>query len=109
MEITKYTLELTSNEMFDLAYALEKQIDADLSLTTPLKDDEILNDFECELKILQEFVSSFGYKLDVSCKTECGQFWKSPNETKYYDWTEDWLKALLKQRRKELERAKIQE
>jgi len=24
-------------------------------------------------------------------------------------WTEDWLKALLKQRRKELERAKIQE
>ncbi len=38
----------------------------------------------------------------VSCKTECGQFWKSPNETKYYDWTEDWLKALLKQRRKEL-------
>jgi len=102
MEITKYTVELTSEEMFDLAYALEKQIDADLSLTTPLKDDEILNDFECELKILQEFVSSFGYKLDVSCKTECGQFWKSPNETKYYDWTEDWLKALLKQRRKEL-------
>jgi len=102
MEITKYTVELTRSEMFDLAYALEHQIEADLSLTTPLKDDEILNDFECELKILQEFVSSFGYKLDVSCKTECGQFWKSPNETKYYDWTEDWLKALLKQRRKEL-------
>ena len=102
MEITKYTLELTSNEMFELAYALEKQIDADLSLTTPLKSDGIFNDFECELKILQEFVSSFGYKLDVSRRTECGQFWKSPNETKYYNWTEDWLKALLKQRRKEL-------
>jgi len=109
MEITKYTLELTSNEMFDLAYALEKQIDADLSLTTPLKSDGIFNNFECELKILQEFVSSFGYKLNVSCKTERGQFWKSPNETKYYDWTEDWLKDLLKQRRKELKRAKIQE
>ena len=102
MEITKYTVELTRSEMFDLAYALEHQIEADLSLTTPPKDDGIFNDFECELKVLQEFVSSFGYKLDVSCKTECGQFWKSPNETKYYDWTEDWLKALLKQRRKEL-------
>ena len=102
MEITKYTVELTSEEMFDLAYALEHQIEADLSLTTPPKDDGIFNDFECELKVLQEFVSSFGYKLNVSCKTECGQFWKSPNETKYYDWTEDWLKALLKQRRKEL-------
>ena len=102
MEITKYTVELTRSEMFDLAYALEHQIEADLSLTTPPKDDGIFNDFECELKVLQEFVSSFGYKLNVSCKTECGQFWKSPNETKYYDWTEDWLKALLKQRRKEL-------
>ena len=102
MEITKYTVELTRSEMFDLAYALEHQIEANLSLTTPLKDDGIFNDFECELKVLQEFVSSFGYKLNVSCKTECGQFWKSPNETKYYDWTEDWLKALLKQRRKEL-------
>ena len=109
MEITKYTVELTGDEMFDWAYALEHQIDADLSLTTPLKDDGIFNDFESELKTLQKFVSSFGYKLDVSRKTDCGQFWKSPNETKYYDCTEDWLKALLKQRRKELERAKIKE
>jgi len=95
--------------MFDWAYALEHQIEADLSLTTPIKDDGIFNDFESELKTLQKFVSSFGYKLDVSRKTDCGQFWKSPNETKYYDCTEDWLKALLKQRRKELERAKIKE
>jgi len=102
MEITKYTLELTSNEMFDLAYALEKQIDADLSLTTPVKDDGIFNDFECELTILQEFVNRFGYKLSVSRRTECGQFWKNSTENKYYNWTEDWLKALLKQRRKEL-------
>ena len=100
MEITKYTLELTSNEMFDLAYALEKQIDADLSLTTPLKSDGIFNDFECELKILQEFVSSFGYKLDVSGRTENGYKWE--NNPKKYDIAEDWLKALLKQRRKEL-------
>jgi len=107
MEITKYTLELTSNEMFDLAYALEKQIDADLSLTTPVKDDGIINNFESELKILQEFVSSFGYKLDVPKKSERG--WLPESNNKYYDWTEDWLKALLKQRRKELERAKIQE
>ena len=107
MEITKYTLELTSNEMFDLAYALEKQIDADLSLTTPLKSDGIFNDFECELKILQEFVSSLGYKLDVPQKSEHGYLHES--KIKYYDCTEDWLKALLKQRRKELERAKIQE
>ena len=99
MEITKYTLELTSSEMFDLAYALEKQIDADLSLTTPLKSDGIFNDFECELKVLQEFVSSFGYKLDVPKKSEQG--WLSESNKKYYDWTEDWLKALLKQRRKE--------
>jgi len=107
MEITKYTLELTSNEMFDLAYALEKQIDADLSLTTPVKDDGIFNDFECELKVLQEFVSSFGYKLDVPQKSEHGYLHES--KIKYYDCTEDWLKALLKQRRKELERAKIKE
>jgi len=107
MEITKYTLELTSSEMFDLAYALEKQIDADLSLTTPLKSDGIFNDFECELKILQEFVSSFGYKLDVPQKSEHGYLHES--KIKYYDCTEDWLKALLKQRRKELERAKIKE
>ena len=107
MEITKYTLELTSNEMFDLAYALEKQIDADLSLTTPVKDDGIFNDFECELKVLQEFVSSFGYKLDVPQKSEHGYLHES--KIKYYDCTEDWLKALLKQRRKELVRAKIQE
>ena len=100
MEITKYTLELTSSEMFDLAYALEKQIDADLSLTTPLKSDGIFNDFECELKILQEFVSSFGYKLDVPQKSEQG--WLHKSNKKYYKWTEDWLKALLKQRRKEL-------
>ena len=100
MEITKYTLELTSSEMFDLAYALEKQIDADLSLTTPLKSDGIFNDFECELKILQEFVSSFGYKLDVSGRTENGYEWE--NNPKKYDIAEDWLKALLKQRRKEL-------
>ena len=100
MEITKYTLELTSSEMFDLAYALEKQIDADLSLTTPVKDDEIHNDFESELKILQEFVSSFGYKLDVSERTKEGYKWES--KPKNYEWTEDWLKALLKQRRKEL-------
>ena len=107
MEITKYTLELTSSEMFDLAYSLEKQIDADLSLTTPVKDDGIFNDFECELKILQEFVSSFGYKLDVPQKSEHGYLHES--KIKYYDCTEDWLKALLKQRRKELVRAKIQE
>jgi len=107
MEITKYTLELTSNEMFDLAYALEKQIDADLSLTTPLKSDGIFNDFECELKVLQEFVSSFGYKLDVPKKSERG--WLHESNKKSYDCTEDWLKALLKQRRKELERAKIKE
>ena len=100
MEITKYTLELTSSEMFDLAYALEHQIDADLSLTTPPKDDGIFNDFESELKILQELVSSFGYKLDVSCKTENGYKWE--NNPKKYDIAEDWLKALLKQRRKEL-------
>jgi len=100
MEITKYTLELTSSEMFDLAYALEHQIEADLSLTTPLKDDGIFNDFECELKILQEFVSSFGYKLDVSGRTENGYKWE--NNPKKYDIAEDWLKALLKQRRKEL-------
>ena len=86
--------------MFDLAYSLEKQIDADLSLTTPLKSDGIFNDFECELKILQEFVSSFGYKLDVSCKTENGYKWE--NNPKKYDNAEGWLKALLKQRRKEL-------
>ena len=107
MEITKYTLELTSSEMFDLAYSLEKQIDADLSLTTPLKSDGIFNDFESELKVLQEFVSSFGYKLDVPQKSEHGYLHES--NKKYYDCTEDWLKALLKQRRKELERAKIQE
>ena len=100
MEITKYTLELTSNEMFDLAYALEHQIEADLSLTTPVKDDGIFNDFERELKILQEFVSSFGYKLDVPQKSEQG--WLHESNKKYYEWTEDWLKALLKQRRKEL-------
>ena len=102
MEITKYTLELTSSEMFDLAHALEHRIEGDLSLTTPLKDDGIFNDFECELKILQEFVSSFGYKLNISQRTECGQLWKSQNEIKYYEWTGDWLKDLLKQRRKEL-------
>jgi len=107
MEITKYTLELTSNEMFELAYALEHQIEADLSLTTPLKDDGIFNDFESELKTLQKFVSSFGYKLDVPKKSERG--WLHESNNKYYDWTEDWLKDLLKQRRKELERAKIQE
>ena len=100
MEITKYTLELTSSEMFDLAYALEHRIEADLSLTTPLKDDGIFNDFECELKILQEFVSSFGYRLDISERTEHGHRWES--NLKHYDSTEDWLKALLKQRRKEL-------
>ena len=100
MEITKYTLELTSSEMCDLAYALEKQIEADLSLTTPLKSDGIFNVFECELKILQEFVSSFGYKLDVPKKSEQG--WLHESNKKHYDWTEDWLKALLKQRRKEL-------
>ena len=100
MEITKYTVELTSSEMFYLAYALEKQIDVDLSLTTPLKSDGIFNDFECELKILQEFVSSFGYKLDVPQKSENGYLHES--NKKYYDCTEDWLKALLKQRRKEL-------
>ena len=100
MKITKYTLELTNGEMFDLAYALEKQIDADLSLTTPVKDDGIFNDFESELKVLQEFVSSFGYKLDVPQKSKPGYLQES--NKKYYDWTEDWLKALLKQRRKEL-------
>ena len=100
MEITKYTLELTSSEMFDLAYALEHQIEADLSLTTPPKDDGIFNDFESELKTLQKLVSSFGYKLDVPKKSEHG--WLHESNKKYYDWTEDWLKALLKQRRKEL-------
>ena len=100
MEITKYTLELTSSEMFDLAYALEHQIEADLSLTTPLKDDALFNDFESELKTLQGFVSSFGYKLDVTERTENGYKWE--DNPKKYDIAEDWLKALLKQRRKEL-------
>ena len=100
MEITKYTLELTSSEMFDLAYALEKQIEADLSLTTPLKDDGIFNDFESELKTLQKFVSSFGYTLNVHERTEAGQIWNT--SVKNYHWTGDWLKDLLKQRRKEL-------
>ena len=100
MEITKYTVELTSEEMFDLAYALEHQIEADLSLTTPLKDDGIFNNFESELETLQKFVFGFGYKLDVSRRTENGYKWENnPNK---YDFAEDWLKALLKQRRKEL-------
>jgi len=107
MEITKYTVELTGDEMFDWAYALEHQIEADLSLTTPIKDDGIFNDFESELKTLQKFVSSFGYTLNVHERTEAGQIWNT--SVKNYHWTEDWLKALLKQRRKELERAKIQE
>ena len=100
MKITKYTLELTNGEMFDLAYALEKQIDADLSLTTPLKSDGIFNDFESELKTLQKFVSSFGYTLNVHERTEAGQIWNT--SVKNYHWTGDWLKDLLKQRRKEL-------
>ena len=99
MEITKYTLELTSNEMFDLAYALEHRIEADLSLTTPIKDDSIFNDFECEVKLLQGFVDN-GYQLTVSAKSGEGHSIWSKKE-KNYDWTEEWFKDLLKQRRKE--------
>jgi len=43
----------------------------------------------------------------VPKKSEQG--WLHESNKKSYDCTEDWLKALLKQRRKELERAKIKE
>ena len=101
MQILKYTITLTSDEMFDLAYALENQIESDLSLTTPLKEDNFFNTFESELKILQEFVSRSGYMLEVSERTEHGTFsWEK--KPQYYDNTDEWLKSLLKQRRKEL-------
>jgi len=100
MEILKYTITLTSDEMYDLAYALENQIESDLSLNHPLKADGIFNSFESELQMLQEFVSNSGYILEVSKKTEHGTLWEK--KPQHYDNTDEWLRALLKQRRKEL-------
>jgi len=96
MEITKYTLELTGDEMFDLAYALDQYIENSVA-HFPLTAD--LVEFEGEVKLLQGFVDN-GYGLTVSAKSKEGHpTWSK--KKKNYDWTEEWFKDLLKQRRKE--------
>lgn len=100
MEITKYTLEIDSGEMFELAYALEHYIDSNITIIDNAKTLKILNDFEIELRLLNTFVDSFGYSLSVSKKTKEG-YTMHESKTKYYDNAEEWFDALLKQRVKE--------
>jgi len=99
MKIKKYTIELTWSEMYDLASALEHYIESNLTLNTDPKRDEFLNDFETECGLLNEFINSCGYTLSVSEKTIEG--YCKGISGKIYQNAEDWLKALLKQRRKE--------
>ena len=100
MNISKYTVELTQGEMFDLAYALEAYIEKNIMITSKPKDDSFLNEFSEELRLLETFTSrGFGYRLTVSKKSDVGTLWEPGAKT--YDSAEEWLTALLKQRRKE--------
>lgn len=87
MNVKKYTIELTGDEMFDLVYALESYIESNITTTHPPNRDDAYNDFTAELKLLEDFRSSFGYNLNIKGKS--------------YDWAEDWLKDLIKAKRKE--------
>ena len=106
MEIKKYTVELEWGEMHDLASALESYIESNLSLKTKPSQDDLFNDFTSELELLNSFLGTgFGYTLNVSKKTPEGHH-LFDSKRKEYTLAEEWLEALLKQRRKEYERDK---
>ena len=101
MNITKYTLELTNSEMYDLAYALENSIENMLTFGKDKKHDATFNEFEDELKLLETFCQDFGYSMSIHHRTEDGKGYRWGKDTKRYTDAEEWFKALLKQRRKE--------
>lgn len=104
MEITKYTLELDGNEMFELCYALQDTIENRINLTDNPKADKIFNEPEAELKLLQDFIDNTSQTLTVSERSEDGKAWKWVKNQKQYTDAEEWFEALLKQRRKEHDR-----
>ena len=93
MKTRKIILEITPNEAFELAYALEYYISDIIG-----KERHIgiltMDDMEAERKILQHFVDE-GYYIYI--KTGSIKDYRNPVRD-----VDDWYKALVKKRKKEL-------
>jgi hypothetical protein len=93
MKTRKIILEITPDEAFDLAYAMENYI------TMCINEAKTVNmflyeDFKSECAILQHFVNE-GFNLYVH--TQSIKDYEKP-----YRDVDEWYKALVKKRKKEL-------
>ena len=90
MKTTKITLQLTPDELFDLAYALEAQIKEAVKETdnTNVKD---FIEWECEneVKMLRHFMFYHGYTAHTNA---------TENFIDYKDFhqVDEWLNSLMK-------------
>ena len=103
MEISKYTLQLSSGEMFEMAHAIMDSIEMRVSEEAVRGWNTKLWELESELKLLQTFSGrGYGFELTVDKRVEGSNnisHWE-PNPKTYHD-AEEWFEALLKQRKKE--------
>ena len=92
METTKITLELTHNELYDLAYALQETIERNI------KDDRLPMKYwkdgvEAECKLLYHFVRYHSYSMSMP-----GNDLKDYKE---YNDVDEWVEALIAQKNAE--------
>ncbi len=86
MKTTFVTLELTTDELFDLAYALEESIERHIK-DCCLSEEYTRNDIKAECDLLEHFVRYHSYTLHAT-----GEGW---TEYKTFDSVEEWVKALF--------------
>ena len=103
MKTTTINLELTTDELFDIAYALEEYVKNAVKYRH-VKTVQYVLDIECksETDLLQHFINHHGYTLTVYPKLFGG--------TKEFFYVDDWLKYLMKDElksRKEKEKLEV--
>lgn len=106
MKTTKITLEITPDEAFEIAYAIEWYIkDCVDSCVSVSLIDYMNDDAKTNLSILEHFVDS-GYVLSISRKEfQSYKRYKTVKEFqshKYYKTVDEWYKALVANKKKEL-------
>jgi hypothetical protein len=103
MKTTKITLQLTPNELFEIAFALEAQIKEAVKYPH-VKTVKYLKEWECpeETKLLTHFMSYHGYTPNTIGND------RSFDSYKNFHQIDEWLNSLMKtelKRRKSIPKA----
>ena len=92
MKTKTVTIQLTTDEVFELAYALEAQIVQMVEEAVEHKTTKLFlhDDCETEIKILGHFVEYHGYRLLINTNPQ-------DFTAKYFHYVDDWYEFLIKQ------------